>query len=281
MKKSLIFALVFMGFTSLNAAKINSVVALVNNEPITSYELSSAMAKTGGNYGQAFDMLVSEKLQNAEIKRLKINVTPYEVEEQIRKIAAQNNISVDTMKQQLARSGKSYDSFRAQIANDMKMSKFYQSALSGANAKITKENVRAFYERNKKLFSKFTGVRATAYVARTPDVLQNVMKNGSRASNGPDLLVQKINLGPGQMNEQAYAFFSQLKEGAFTPIRKNNAGYYEMFYLNKKVGLVTMPFEQVEQEALSMYANMERQKEAEMYFEKLKSKAIVEILNRK
>lgn len=277
MKKSLLFSILFLSGISLSAAQINSVIANVNNEPITTYELRQMMAKTGGNYQKAMEALISEKLQNAEMKRLQILISPYEVEKQLNLIAQNNKISLPELQKRVEKSGKSFATFKKEVETDMKLNRFYQAVLS--NIKITPEAVRAFYDANPQFFTKFNGVKAVRYVAKNPQILENIMR-GAKAVQGPNLFVQNINIAPKQMSQEAFSFFAQIPQGAYSRITQNHQGFYEMFYVSEKMGLVRIPYEEAQEHAFEIYSSKEREKAAQAYFDKLRSSAIIEMKDR-
>lgn len=277
MKKSLLFSILFLSGISLSAAQINSVIANVNNEPITTYELRQMMAKTGGNYQKAMEALISEKLQNAEMKRLQILISPYEVEKQLNLIAQNNKISLPELQKRVEKSGKSFATFKKEVETDMKLNRFYQAVLS--NIKITPEAVRAFYDANPQFFTKFNGVKAVRYVAKNPQILENIAR-GAKAAQGPNLFVQNINIAPKQMSQEAFAFFAQIPQGAYSRITQNHQGFYEMFYVSEKMGLVRIPYEEAQEHAFEIYSSKEREKAAQAYFDKLRSSAIIEMKDR-
>lgn len=277
MKKSLLFSILFLSGISLSAAQINSVIANVNNEPITTYELRQMMAKTGGNYQKAMEALISEKLQNAEMKRLQILISPYEVEKQLNLIAQNNKISLPELQKRVEKSGKSFATFKKEVETDMKLNRFYQAVLS--NIKITPEAVRAFYDANPQFFTKFNGVKAVRYVAKNPQILENITR-GAKAVQGPNLFVQNINISPKQMSQEAFAFFAQIPQGAYSRITQNHQGFYEMFYVGEKTGLVRIPYEEAQEHAFEIYSSKEREKAAQAYFDKLRSSAIIEMKDR-
>lgn len=277
MKKSLLFSILFLCGISLSAAQINSVIANVNNEPITTYELRQMMAKTGGNYQKAMEALISEKLQNAEMKRLQILISPYEVEKQLNLIAQNNKISLPELQKRVEKSGKSFATFKKEVETDMKLNRFYQAVLS--NIKITPEAVRAFYDANPQFFTKFNGVKAVRYVAKNPQILENIAR-GAKAVQGPNLFVQNINIAPKQMSQEAFAFFAQIPQGAYSRIAQNHQGFYEMFYVGEKTGLVRIPYEEAQEHAFEIYSSKEREKAAQAYFDKLRSSAIIEMKDR-
>ena len=252
MKKSLLFSILFLCGISLSATQINSVIANVNNEPITTYELRQMMAKTGGNYQKAMEALISEKLQNAEMKRLQILISPYEVEKQLNLIAQTNKISLPELQKRVEKSGKSFATFKKEVETDMKLNRFYQAVLS--NIKITPEAVRAFYDANPQFFTKFNGVKAVRYVAKNPQILENIMR-GAKAVQGPNLFVQNINISPKQMSQEAFAFFAQIPQGAYSRITQNHQGFYEMFYVGEKTGLVRIPYEEAQEHAFEIYSS--------------------------
>lgn len=277
MKKSLLFSILFLSGISLSATQINSVIANVNNEPITTYELRQMMAKTGGNYQKAMEALISEKLQNAEMKRLQILISPYEVEKQLNLIAQNNKISLPELQKRVEKSGKSFATFKKEVETDMKLNRFYQAVLS--NIKITPEAVRAFYDANPQFFTKFNGVKAVRYVAKNPQILENIAR-GARVAQGPNLFVQNINIAPKQMSQEAFAFFAQIPQGAYSRITQNHQGFYEMFYVSEKMGLVRVPYEEAQEHAFEIYSSKEREKAAQTYFDKLRSSAIIEMKDR-
>lgn len=277
MKKSLLFSILFLSGISLSAAQINSVIANVNNEPITTYELRQMMAKTGGNYQKAMEALISEKLQNAEMKRLQILISPYEVEKQLNLIAQNNKISLPELQKRVEKSGKSFATFKKEVETDMKLNRFYQAVLS--NIKITPEAVRAFYDANPQFFTKFNGVKAVRYVAKNPQILENIAR-GARVAQGPNLFVQNINIAPKQMNQEAFAFFAQIPQGAYSRITQNHQGFYEMFYVSEKMSLARVPYEEAQEHAFEIYSSKEREKAAQAYFDKLRSSAIIEMKDR-
>ena len=277
MKKSLLFSILFLCGISLSATQINSVIANVNNEPITTYELRQMMAKTGGNYQKAMEALISEKLQNAEMKRLQILISPYEVEKQLNLIAQNNKISLPELQKRVEKSGKSFATFKKEVETDMKLNRFYQAVLS--NIKITPEAVRAFYDANPQFFTKFNGVKAVRYVAKNPQILENIAR-GAKAAQGPNLFVQNSNIAPKQMSQEAFAFFAQIPQGAYSRITQNHQGFYEMFYVGEKTGLVRIPYEEAQEHAFEIYSSKEREKAAQAYFDKLRSSAIIEMKDR-
>ena len=117
------------------------------------------------------------------------------------------------------------------------------------------------------------------YVAKNPQILENIAR-GARVAQGPNLFVQNINIAPKQMSQEAFAFFAQIPQGAYSRITQNHQGFYEMFYVSEKMGLVRIPYEEAQEHAFEIYSSKEREKAAQAYFDKLRSSAIIEMKDR-
>ena len=82
------------------------------------------------------------------------------------------------------------------------------------------------------------------------------------------------------MSQEAFAFFAQIPQGAYSRITQNHQGFYEMFYVSEKTGLVRIPYEEAQEHAFEIYSSKEREKAAQAYFDKLRSSAIIEMKDR-
>ena len=88
MKKILLASLIFL---SLNAKIVDKIVAVVNNSPITSYDIKTLQNNLHINKNQALNMLIDKKLIQNEIKKRGISVDDYEINDAMRNIAKRNN----------------------------------------------------------------------------------------------------------------------------------------------------------------------------------------------
>ena len=91
-----------LGFSVANAGMVNWVVAKVNNEPITNFEVFDTMKKIKtSNQDTALQFLINEKLQASEIKKRDIRVAPYEVTNAIEEIAKKEGKTPEEFKNTL------------------------------------------------------------------------------------------------------------------------------------------------------------------------------------
>lgn len=137
------FLLVFWMWPA-SALELTRVVAVVNNEPITSTELNqylvraqNQVAKQGLQISesdlrqQVLEQMILEKLQLQVAKRMGITVDDAAVTRAIEDIAQRNALTLDAMEQALAADGISFDQFREQIRREMTIARLREREMEG------------------------------------------------------------------------------------------------------------------------------------------------------
>ncbi|MBW1678294.1 MAG: SurA N-terminal domain-containing protein, partial [Deltaproteobacteria bacterium] len=111
------------------------VIAIVNNDIITLYELNTKMKEISGvdaadlkkkDERQFFlarwkvlDMLIDERLAAAKAKELNIQVTPEQVDKAIERLKRQNAISQEELLAGLKSRGLTYERYRDKIKREL------------------------------------------------------------------------------------------------------------------------------------------------------------------
>ena len=134
---------------------VNSIVALVNDLPITSYELNqrvSLIMTTSGIHRtpeaekkvreQVLKQLEDELLQRQEAQKNDISVSSVEVNKYIQNILDENHMTKDQLNEVLARGGVVMATFRSQIATQLLWQKAVQARYAG-RINISPETVDA------------------------------------------------------------------------------------------------------------------------------------------
>jgi peptidyl-prolyl cis-trans isomerase SurA len=121
-------ALTLLAATGISAAPVRaqtSIVALVNNTPITSTEVAERRAvmrltkKTDLTPRVALDQLIDQNLLIAEANRRQIKITDAEVDARYNGIATQSKLSVEKLGQALAQAGASSRAFKNEIRSSI------------------------------------------------------------------------------------------------------------------------------------------------------------------
>lgn len=136
-----------------SAQQVEGIAAIVNDQPITTFEVRDRMRLILSSSGiqpteavllqvqeQAVRSLIEEALQLQTARRFEVPVTEEEVDEAIADIAARNGITVDEIRADLESSGVSIDTLRqqlrAEIAWSYLVSGRYRSRIRVTDAQI-------------------------------------------------------------------------------------------------------------------------------------------------
>ena len=276
MTKKFLLILAF-AFVSANADVVNSVIAVVENEPITNYELAQVKKERRVSDAEALEILINSKVKTAEIKKRGIMVNSYEIDQRIAAIAAQNNMSVEALHAAAAKDGISKAKFREDVKKSLQEEKLYGAFENEIRKSVTPENVRQFYNQNLSLFTTFDSVTLTRFIAKSADRLNAVLKNPNARPSG--VHVQKGTLKNSQMDEGLRYIITNVAQGEFSPVIPTANGY-ETFYVNSKSGVQTADFESVQEKAIEAYVLSKRQQILKEFNERLRSNANVRIVNR-
>jgi peptidyl-prolyl cis-trans isomerase SurA len=145
-----------------NPDDTNSIVATVNDESISDYEVRQRvalyLATSGINQqltaeqkksirGQILETLEAEKLQLQEAVKKKITVSPTEVDKRINLMMADNKFTIAQLRQTLTAAGASEEALRAQITASIAWMKAVQDQY-GERVNITPEMVDAEMRRH-------------------------------------------------------------------------------------------------------------------------------------
>jgi peptidyl-prolyl cis-trans isomerase SurA len=136
---------------------LNRIVAVVNESVITQSEFDHALVVSKQEALQnhipipdektfkqhVLDQLIYQKLQLQLAKRNNITATNKEIDEAIGRIATQNHITVDILKQKIAQEGVTFETFKKQLGRQIIITKLQRQAL-GSNVTVSKAEVAAF-----------------------------------------------------------------------------------------------------------------------------------------
>ena len=146
----------------------NRVVAIVNADVVTLYELNTRIKeltgmspealkrKSEGQYVETrrkiLDMLIEEKIAVEKIKELKIKVEPKEVDGAIEKVKADNNLTQEDLIAALKEQGQTYSHYRKMIKTELERIRLINYEVK-SKIIITEEELKEYYNEHKDEFS--------------------------------------------------------------------------------------------------------------------------------
>jgi len=146
----------WVGF--VRAESLDRIVAVVNDDIILYSELQDRIKALGRVAPQLKDLdpadraeverqvlqeMVRERLTAQEIKRLKISVAEREVDEAVKGIQKQNNLTEDQLKNALQQEGKTFEEFREEIKKEMERARLVERVLKSKTV-ITEKEIDAY-----------------------------------------------------------------------------------------------------------------------------------------
>lgn len=157
---------------------------------------------------QALDRVIILKLLEEEIEKAKIVATEEEVNEKIREIAAQQNLSLEEFRETLKAGGMNFDEWKEQMQIEVgiRFQKLIEAKM-GDQLNVTEADANNFYSANNEQFQEIEQVKASHILIKPdPNADQNEAKAKALAK-ARDLL-------------------KQIKEGAdFAELAKATGGY--------------------------------------------------------
>ena len=266
--------LAFLFALSLDAKIVDKIIASVNGEPITSYDIEITSKKLNLPKNQALNYLIDQKLIDSEIKKRGISVDDYEIDEAMDKIAKRNNLTLFEFKNILIQRGE-LKQFKEKIKQDLLKQKLFSNIVN-AKLQITPEEIKNYYNLHKDKFSIFDTIQVVKYSSKDPEVLKTLYKNPYYTNKNiiSETKVYKWNELP---LDKLY-LFKNTKEGEFTPII-NEGLSYSIYYIAEKRGKVYIPFDKVKNIIANKIIQEKRNEILKEYFDKVKNRANIKIYN--
>jgi len=157
---------------SSTAEIIDGVIAVVNGEPITFYELEKGEQLFRSQYpASAFSEMdeaeiqanvlrqtINSRLIGQEAKAQGMEATDEEIDVAINEILDRNGITRETLKASLEEEGVVFDEYRGQIAEELTKSKIIQMKVR-SKIDLSEDKLREYYLNNQDRFKMEKGVR--------------------------------------------------------------------------------------------------------------------------
>ena len=167
MRKTLVLllAVILVAACGVQAAQLNKVAAVVNGQVITMFDLQKNalpdMARARLNpdnpadakqvdaiFRKVLDMMIMDILIAQEARRLKVSVSPADIDNEIAKLMQGRNMTKQQFEEQLARQKSSVAELRGNIEKSLLRQKIMSMEV-GRKVVVTPEEIRAYYEAHK------------------------------------------------------------------------------------------------------------------------------------
>lgn len=294
----------------------NRVVAIVNNEVITLYELNTRTRALTGldptelelkdkkqyleTRRKILDILIEEKIANEKARELGIKLTPEQVDAAIEKIKKDNQLTHEDLIANLKRQGISYDSYREVIRNDLERMQLINLEVK-SKIIIREEKISEFYDKNKDQFSShekvrlagiFLGLKDPSNLREASFLHQKAQDIFNRLKTGEDFgeLASEVSQGPGakeggdlgifrtmELDPRLQEAIRELPEGSIGEPITTRSGIQIIKLLERQKGR-TKPLEEVKDAIYAKLYQEEVNKRYSSWIKKLREKAYTKII---
>ncbi len=263
--------------TFLWSAPIGGVSVLVKNTPITLYEVQQEMKQSGTNASQSADTLIRKKLEQLEAAEKKITVTSVEINEELTRMAAQNNLSMEQFlnAMQTVR-GLSEKDLKAKVEETIKGQKLYSAIAFSKMAQPSAEEENEYYQLHLDEFSRPESFAVTTYTSKSKEALAMQISDPMRHIE--NIQMKEENISFGKINPQLAQILNKIPEGSFSTILPNGQNGFMSFYMRDKVNVVTENIEAVRPQIANAILGEKRNQVLNDYFTRLRLSADIKVL---
>jgi len=176
------------GDVKITVAEVDQLVEpRLKNIPEAAREGQASLIKK-----RALDSLIFQKLLEKKFVENKIDVTDADLDKEIEKILADNNITVEDFKKRVVEMGRDFNEFRDQVRNGMKYQQMMDK-LAADKLAVSEEDIKAYYDQNPDRFKQEEEVQASHILVKVDPNASEADKAAAKAKI--DALLVRVKAG--------------------------------------------------------------------------------------
>ncbi len=273
MKKFLLTLLLGAGLTY--ASTLNGIALIVNEEPITVYDVEKTMQVNGVSQEEAISYLIDKALFDQMVKEHGISADIFEINEYIERLANANGMELYAFKAIVKQEYPNYEVFENEAKNAVVRQKLIAKLVRDNLPVANDDDMRLYYEKNEHKYLS----------AKTFEVIQYASQNRvslNQAIENPMQVIKDVNktlltLEANNLQPQLQYILNGTKEHSFTPIFTADKNFVSM-YVSKKSGTVAESYESAKGKIFNDIMMQREQAFLKEEFEKQKLTADIKVL---
>jgi len=270
MKKLILIGCIAL-FTFAQAKMVNAIALIVNGEAVTTAEIRAVQKQMHVSKKQATDMLIADRLQKAAMKN--VSISEDAIDSKIAQIAAQNNLTIPKMQQILKQQGTSWRKYRRSIKDRMKKDKFYREKVSATLSKPSEDELKLFYEKNKKSFVVPTSISMIEYSSSSEEAMKKFLETKKKKG----VKSRSVKKSTKELNSSLLGTILRTQNGSFTrPF--NDGNKFISYKVISKNGQRSMSYDDAKGAVGGKWRQQQQGKALKDYFEKLKTNADIQVI---
>ena len=262
-------------FSPLNASTVDGISLIINKEPITLYDIHKYATRFNLSKKEALDVLIRQKLEDSEIKKLGISADRFEVDQYIENLAISNGVSQYEFLNLIRSKNIDVAEYKEDLRSKLQRDKLYKKIISTKMQQVGDNELRAYYNDNLNEFSQASAFDVTIYSSADQQALQAIAQNPMSAVGGVEL--KEATFETAKTDPKLTLLLNKTAQGSFSTMVKSDQNFV-LFFVKKKHNVQTIAFEDAKNYISSKLAEGKEQKAIEEYFEKLKASANIQVV---
>ena len=265
-------------FTSLLSAEVyNGVAIVVKNKAITLLDIKHEMEISKVSRARAADILVRQKLEEIEIEDRKINVTSSEVYDDIKKLAARNNMSISDFYDAVRESnGMGSMELKRKTKQKLLSQKLYQAISYSSVSEPSDLECEEYYEMHKDKYMHPASFTVIIYDADNKNELQTKVDNPMFYS--PEIRTNEQLIPYSKITPELASLLERTAVNSFTNIIPNGKGGFMSFYIKEIESAITGGYSSVRTQIVNSIMSEKQEQALSDYFARLKYNADINVI---
>ena len=262
-------------FSPLNASTVDGISLIINKEPITLYDIHKYATRFNLSKKEALDVLIRQKLEDSEIKKLGISADSFEVDQYIENLAISNGVSQYEFLNLIRSKNIDVAEYKEDLRSKLQRDKLYKKIISTKLQQVGDNELRAYYNDNLNEFSQASAFDVTIYSSADQQALQAIAQNPMSAVSGVEL--KEVTFEAAKTDPKLTLLLNKTAQGSFSTMVKSDQNFV-LFFVKKKHNVQNIAFEDAKNYISNRLAEGKEQKAIEEYFEKLKASANIQVV---
>jgi len=263
--------------TLLSAEVYDGVAIVVEDKAITLLDIKHEMEISKLSAKRAIDILIRQKLEEAEIDARKITATSAEVYDDIKKLAARNNMSISDFYDAVRdANGMNSMELKAKTKQKLLSQKLYQAIAYSSLSEPSDLEVEEYYNMHKDDYKHPASFTVIIYDADDKNKLQTKVDNPMFYS--PDIRTNEQVLPYEKISPELASFLERTSLNSFTNVIPNGKGGFMSFYIKSIESAKEAGLGSVRNQIVNSIMTEKREQVLSDYFARLKHNADINVI---
>ena len=263
--------------TLVNAKVYDGIAIVVKDKAITLLDIKEEMKSAKVDAKKAAAILIRQKLEEVEIDERKITVNNSEVFDDIKQMAARNNMSISDFYDAVRESnGMSSTELKAKIKQKLLSQKLYQAIAYESISEPSESEIQEYYDLHKDNYKHPSAFTVIIYDSKDKNMLQTKVDNPMFYS--PQILTNEQVLPYDKISPELASLLERTALNHFTPVIPNGKGGFMSFYIKEIESAKEGGLESVRNQIVNSIMGEKREQVLGDYFARLRHNADINII---